>query len=185
MKKTPLPEFDFALVIDGVPELSEAVEAALFEAGCDDATFSIRYGRLYAEFSRPAKSLQDAILRAIRDIRQADVGAVVMRVDESDLVTPSEIARRIKRSRQMVHQYINGVRGPGNFPPPECHITDRAPLWAWSAVSDWLAKNGLIRPEESWNAVVVAAINTSLDASRQREQHPGLFAEIQSAVRSA
>ena len=62
-------EFDFALVIDCVPELTPAVEDAFFEAGCDDATLSIRYGRLYAEFSRSAPALKDAILSAIRDSR--------------------------------------------------------------------------------------------------------------------
>ncbi len=86
-------------------------------------------------------------------------GAQVLRVDECDLVTPSEIARRIGRSRQLVQQYICGKRGPGGFPPPECHLTDHAPLWAWCAVSYWLVQNNLLRPEVGWNAEVVEAIN--------------------------
>ena len=52
-------EHDFALIVGGVPELTQQVEDALFEAGCDDATLSIQYGRLYMEFSRSAKSLKD------------------------------------------------------------------------------------------------------------------------------
>jgi hypothetical protein len=92
-------EFDFALVIEGVGELTPAVGDALFEAGCDDATFSIRYGRLYAEFSREADSFKDALFSAMRDIKKANVGAEVLRIDECDLVTPAEIARRIDRSR--------------------------------------------------------------------------------------
>ena len=171
-------EYDFALVIGGVPELNAAVEDALFEAGCDDATLSIRYGLLYAEFSRTAASLQDAILSAVRDVRKAGVGAEVLRVDECDLVTPSEIARRIRRSRQLVFQYINAQRGPGGFPPPECHLSEGAPLWAWCAVSYWLAQNDIIRPEEGWNAEVVAAINNSLEAARQRRRHPDLVNEV-------
>jgi hypothetical protein len=127
-------------------------------------------------------SFKDAILSAIRDVRKAGVGAVVVRVDECDLVTPSEIARRISRSRQMVHQYINGVRGPGNFPPPICHLIEGAPLWAWCTVSYWLAQNNIIRPEAEWNAAVVAAINNSLEAALQREQHPDLVREIREAV---
>ena len=55
-------EYDFALIIDGVKELSTEVEDALFNAGCDDATLSIQYGRLYVEFSRVGDSLKDAIL---------------------------------------------------------------------------------------------------------------------------
>lgn len=171
-------EYDFALIADGVNDLTPAVEDALFEAGCDDATVSLQYGRLYIEFSRSATSLKDAILSAIHDVRKADIGAKVLRVDDCDLVTPSEIARRIGRSRQLVFQYINGQRGPGAFPPPEYHLAEGAPLWAWCAVSCWLAQNDIIRPEEGWNAEVVAAINNWLETARQRQRNPQLVEEI-------
>jgi hypothetical protein len=175
-------EFDFSLVIGGVPELDAAVEDSLFKAGCDDATFSIRHGLLFAEFSRQAPSLKDAVLSAIRDIRRAGVGAQVLRVDESDLVTPAEIARKIGRSRQLVHQYMSGARGPGGFPPPACHLADDAPLWSWSQVSEWLAQNSMIRPQEQSNARVIAIINNSLEAVRQRSQSPQLFDEVAASV---
>lgn len=171
-------EYDFALVVDGVNELTQRVEDALFEAGCDDATLSIQYGLLYMEFSRTAESLKDAILGAIRDVYKADIGARVLRVDECNLVTASEIARRMDRSRQQVHQYITGQRGPGGFPPPECYLVDHKPLWAWCAVSYWLVQNNLLRPEESWNAEVVSAINNALESVRQRERHPDLVNEV-------
>ena len=175
---TPSREFDFALIIGGINELTPAVEDSLFEAGCDDATLSVRYGLIYAEFTRAAESLKDAILTAIRDVRQANVGAEVLRVDECNLVTPSEIARRINRTRQLVFQYINGQRGPGGFPPPECQLNEGSPLWSWCAVSYWLAQNDMIRPEDGWNAEALAAINTSLEAARQRERNPKLIKEI-------
>jgi hypothetical protein len=179
MKQQKAPsEFDFALVIDGVPELTTAVEDALFTAGCDDATFSIQYGHLYAEFSRTGERLEDVILSAINDIQKAGIGATVLRVDECDLVTPAEIARRIGRSRQLVFQYITGQRGPGNFPAPECYLSAKAPLWRWCAASYWLAQNNIIRPEDSWNAEVVAAVNNYLESLRQRERHPDLVKEI-------
>lgn len=156
-------EFDFALIVAGVPELTDTVQDALFEAGCDDATLSIQHGLLYMEFSRTAPSIKDAILSAIRDVIKSGIGAAVLRVDECNLVTQAEIARRIGRSRQLVHQFMTGERGPGGFPPPACQITDRAPLWAWCAVSHWLASNNLVRPEVSWNATVVEAVNHALD----------------------
>ncbi|MGA2496605.1 MAG: hypothetical protein ABSH20_02620 [Tepidisphaeraceae bacterium] len=171
-------EHDFALIVDGVGELTESVEDALFSAGCDDATLSIQYGLLYMEFSRAAKSLKDAIISAIRDVRKAGIGATVLRVDECNLVTASDIARRIGRSRQLVHQYMTGQRGPGAFPPPECHLTDHAPLWAWCAVSFWLVQNDLIRPEESWNAEVVKTINQVLESGRPRQPNRELLEEI-------
>ena len=175
-------EHDFALIVDGVPELTQEVEDALFEAGCDDATLSIQYGLLYVEFSRSAKSLQDAILTAIRDVQRAGVKAQVLRVDECNLVTASDIARRIDRTRQLVHQYMTGERGPGGFPPPECHLADHKPLWAWCAVSYWLVQNNLLRPEESWNAEVVEAINRALEAGRQQQRHPSLVKQITKAI---
>lgn len=176
------PEHDFALIVGGVGELTQHVEDALFNAGCDDATLSIQYGLLYMEFSRSAPSLEDAIIGAINAVRNAvrnaGIGAEVLRVDECDLVTPSEIARRIGRTRQLIHQYMNGTRGPGGFPPPECHLTDNAPLWAWCAVSYWLVQNDLLRPEVGWNAEVVKAINNYLESERQRQRYPELVDEI-------
>jgi hypothetical protein len=178
------PEHDFALIVDGVGELTQGVQDALFEAGCDDATLSIQYGLLYLEFSRSSRSLQDAIISAINDVRKADIGAEVLRVDECNLVTMAEIARRIGRTRQLVHQYMIGKRGPGGFPPPECHLTDHAPLWAWCAVSYWLVQNNLLRPEEGWNAEVVEAINNYLEWERQRQRHPGLIDQIKNSLQT-
>ena len=171
-------EYDFALIVDGVHELTSEIEDALFTGGCDDATLSIQYGLLYVEFSRRAASLQDAIVSAIHQVQDGLKGAEVIRVDECNLVTAAEIARRINRSRQLVHQYMTGKRGPGGFPPPECHLTESAPLWAWCAVSYWLMQNNLLRPEESWNAEVVFAINNELELILQRRRYPELVERI-------
>jgi hypothetical protein len=182
MKKPKLPdcerEFDFALIVGGVSNLTQAVEDALFAAGCDDATLSIQYGRLYVEFSRCARSIEEAIFSAIQDVRKANIGAEVLRVDECNLVTASEIARRVQRSRQLVYQYIKGERGPGGFPPPEFYLAEGSPLWAWCAVSYWFAQNDILRPEEGWNAEVVAAVNNWLEAEQYRERNPELIETI-------
>src|SRR5438552_190382 len=55
-------EHDFALVLSGINELTPEVENAFFDAGCDDATLSMRCGRAYLTFSRSAASIKDAIL---------------------------------------------------------------------------------------------------------------------------
>jgi hypothetical protein len=177
-------EYDFSLVIGGIPELTTEIEDKLFEAGCDDATLSIQHGHLYAEFSRQAESLKDAILSAIRDVAKAKVGAQILCVDKCDLVIQSEIARRINRSRQLVGQYISGERGPGNFPPPEFQLDDKAPLWRWSDVSKWLADIDVIRKEESLNAEVVALINNALEMQRLKARNPQLVQEISSGALS-
>lgn len=167
-------EFDFALVVEGVAELSQEVTDRLFDVGCDDATASMQYGLLYLEFSRAAPTLKEAILSAIGDVMKSGLPVRVAQVDDCNLVSAAEIARRIGRSRQLVHQYMKGERGPGGFPPPVCRITDRAPLWTWCAVSFWLAQHGIIRPEESENAVTVEIINHVLE----ERQHPELVKEI-------
>jgi len=90
-------EYDFALIVGGVAELTPAVEDALFQAGCDDATASMQFGRLYIEFSRSATSLEDVMIGAIHAVRKAGIGAEVLRVDECNLVTASEIATWLGR----------------------------------------------------------------------------------------
>lgn len=175
-------EYDFGLILSGAKELTTEIEDGLFKAGCDDATLSIQYGCIYMEFSRSAASLKDAILSAIMDVRKAKVGVNVWRVDVCNLVTPAEIARRIKKSRQLVHQYITARRGPGGFPAPECNLTEGSPLWAWCAVSYWLVQNDMIRPEEIDNAEVVDMVNVALETAHQRARNPQLVEEIAGVI---
>jgi hypothetical protein len=171
-------EFDFTLVLTDIPELTESVENALFEAGCDDATIAIRSGRLFLTFSRTAPSVKDAIISAIRDVRRAKIGADVLRVDYCNLVTQSEIARRASRSRQQINQYIGGVRGSGKFPPPACNIADGAPLWYWCEVANWLVQNGMLKSDVLRDAEEFDAINGVLEFQRQQHERASLVTEI-------
>jgi transcriptional regulator with XRE-family HTH domain len=165
-------EFDFTLLLDGINQVSTEVEDALFAAGCDDATISVRAGRVYLTFSRTAGSLKDAILSAIKSVRASGVRATVLRVDQCTLITQAEIARRIGRTRQLVHQYITGARGPGGFPPPACHITKDAPLWYWCEVAYWLSEHDIIREEDSREAQDLTVINSALELAWQRRMSP-------------
>ena len=69
-----IQEYNFALILTGVHELTTEMEDALFEAGCDDSTLILQQGSISMEFSRTAASLNDAILSAIRDVGKANVG---------------------------------------------------------------------------------------------------------------
>lgn len=126
-----------------------------------------------------AKDLR-ADVRSLDILNRAQDG--VLRVDECDLITASEIARKIDRSRQQVHQYMTGERGPGGFPAPECYLSEKKPLWAWCAVSYWLVQNDLLKPEVSWNAEVVAAINNALEDLRRYRRHPELVRELNAVL---
>ncbi len=171
-------EHDFTLVLDGIRELTVQVESALFEAGCDDATISMRAGRIFLTFSREAPSLKEAVISAISAVNTADIGADVMRVDSCNLVTQADIARRIGRTRQLVHQYMTGARGPGRFPPPACEITDAAPLWYWCEVARWLWENDMIPEVVLREAEELAVINNVLELQWQRHTLPELAEEI-------
>jgi hypothetical protein len=159
-------EYDFSLILSGITELTDDQVEALFAAGCDDATPSVIYGQVWLEFSRKASSYKDAVLSAIRDVRRANIGADVERIDECNLVTPSEIARKIGKSPQYVHQLMTGLRGPGRFPPPECHLTDTVLLWPWCEVSFWLTENSIVRPETVKDLNTAYLINDALEELR-------------------
>ena len=154
-----MAEHHFELTVKG--KLTDDRIDALFEAGCDDATFSARDGMAFAAFDREALSLLDAILSAIEAVESVE-GLEVLHVDPDELVWASEIASRTRRSRQSVNQLVKGQRGPGGFPPPASHAT-RNPLWRWSQVEGWFAKyEG--RPPGVERPVLIGAINGALQA---------------------
>jgi hypothetical protein len=173
-------EHDFTLVLTGIPDLTPEVQNALFEAGCDDATLSMRSGRPFLTFSRMAPTLMDAFLSSIRDVKKANIGAEVLRVDVCNLVTQAEIARNIGRPRQLVHQYMTGQRGPGNFPSPACNINDDAnsPLWYWCEVAYWLYENNMITEEVLEDAQATSLVNDVLELNRQKKFDPELTREV-------
>ncbi len=179
-KITAKREHDFTLVLSGISELTREVQDAFFEAGCDDATLSMRCGRPFLTFSRTAPSLKDAILSAISDVKKANIGAEVLRIDCCNLVTQSEIAHKIGRTRQLVHQYITGERGPGGFPPPACNVSDDgdAPLWYWCEVAYWLYQNNMITEEALRDARALSLINDVLELNYQKKIEPKLTKEV-------
>jgi hypothetical protein len=171
----PIPcetEHEFVLALDGVPEVDETVENALFDAGCDDCTIALQSGRVFLTFTRVAESMEKAILSAIRDVRKANIGATVLRVDHCNLVTQAEIARKIGRTRQQVHQYVTGERGSGGFPPPACYITDKAPVWRWCEVAHWLCQNSVLKENALQAALAVDLINSVLEFCHQQRMNP-------------
>ena len=54
-------EFDFALLLTGPTELTDATADALFAAGCDDATFGNSAGTQTGDFDREAADFAEAV----------------------------------------------------------------------------------------------------------------------------
>lgn len=151
-----MPEQSFTLVIQG--DVDEHLED-LFEAGCDDATFGSVDGVQYADFDRTSPNLAQAVASAITAIETVP-GLRVLRVEPDDLVTATEIAQRLGRSREGVRLLISGERGRGDFPAPVSHLRSRNRLWRWSDVVAWESKS--TRSELS-SARLVAALNAALE----------------------
>src|SRR5262245_37849327 len=141
-------EYEFALILSGIDELTDDVLDRLYEAGCDDALLGVRDGVVFADFSREAESLTDAVLSATRDVKRAGVGATVVHVEPDEFVAMSEIARRLGLSREGVRKWILGARGPGRFPPPVGNVRRNSPLWRWTDVLNWYqATRSRLHPE--------------------------------------
>ena len=153
--------FTFTLVIDGDAGSGEHVDQ-LFEAGCDDATFSHSATISYGDFDREAKSLLDALLSAIVAVESVG-GLRVRRVETDDLVTVSEIAERLGRTRQSIHQLIAGERGAGDFPAAVSSARGRGKVWDWSEVAMWAGAD-----HDREGMTTIAAVNAALALRRAR-----------------
>jgi predicted DNA-binding transcriptional regulator AlpA len=170
-------EYQFTLVTAADLD-DEATVDALFEAGCDDATLGSVDGVGYADFVRAGDSFGEAVRSAIQQVESVP-GLKVIRVEPDDLVTMSEIAERMGRTRESVRLLIRGARGPGGFPPPVSHLKSRSRFWRWSDVSAWASRIGL-EELETRQAQLVAAINAALIL---RDKSPKLGFADQNLVR--
>jgi hypothetical protein len=167
-KKAKPRRFEFSLILSGADNLTDELADAVYEAGCDDALLGMQCGVLYLDFEREAPSLKDAILKAIRQVERAKAGLRVVRVEPDDLVSAAEIARRVGRSRENIRQLVNGLRGPGGFPPPISAMRKKSPLWRWSEVAGWFTQSGLGDDEAVQEANLLGTINAALELRRRR-----------------
>lgn len=162
MKKT----YQFTLVLDGVDDTTPHLEDALFEAGCDDALINYKNGTVYLDFNREGEDLEQAIISAIKAVESIhmDTAIKILSVAPEHLVTLSDIAERVSMTRQAISLYMLGERGMGSFPKPVLKISNKSPLWRWSAVAEWFYQQGNIKDHSVIdNANVVEDINAVLE----------------------
>jgi hypothetical protein len=151
-------KFEFTLVIAG-DVMPDTVIDALFETGCDDATFSGGQEASLGVFHRESSTFGEAAASAIGAVESVP-GLVVQRIEPDDLVTLSEIAQRLGRTRESVRLLVAGARGPGAFPAPISHLRTRNRLWRWSDVAAWA---GVATPQQVHDAKLIAALNAALE----------------------
>lgn len=147
----------------------------LYEAGCDDGSFSVEPdGTVLGFFDREAPTQQDAVISAILGVEQAGIGARVLRVvADDDWLTASEVAARVGRSRQSIALLARGERGPGDFPPPVARRRSSNPLWSWTEVEAWFARydpEAVPASEPRLSPDFLAEVNDRLDL-RERLRH--------------
>jgi hypothetical protein len=78
-----------------------------------------------------------AVSRLEERVTKAVPAAVPLRVDQ-DLVSVSDIAHRVGRTRESVRLLVDNKRGPGSFPAPFGVIGGGTRIWPWSVVLEWL-----------------------------------------------
>jgi hypothetical protein len=70
--------YHFELTIEGVDIMADDVLDALFEAGCDDASFGVSMEIQTGAFHREAADFAEAVASAIKDVESAVPGAQVV-----------------------------------------------------------------------------------------------------------
>lgn len=73
--------YSFTLYLSGADELTQELEDALFEAGCDDAAPGIRGGVLRLGFDREAASFHEAVISAMEDVKRGRPDLIIDRVE--------------------------------------------------------------------------------------------------------
>lgn len=75
-----MTQFSFTITVEGADVMTDDAQDALFEAGCDDATFGASDGVQTAEFDREAPGFAEAVASAIKAVESAVPGARVVNV---------------------------------------------------------------------------------------------------------
>jgi hypothetical protein len=126
--------FTVSVVLDDV-DLSDEIIEAVF-ALIEDAVPSAVNGVVVVTAPVAAQDDEAAAFQLIAQLRAALPEATPVRLDQ-DLVSISDIAQRVGRTRESVRLLVEGKRGPGDFPPPVGTVGGGIRVWPWAVVLDW------------------------------------------------
>lgn len=164
--------YQFTLILKNVSENTPDLEDSFYEAGCDDALINFRNNAVFLDFDRPSTSFETAVIGTIKEIESASVNAIVASVAPEDLVTMSEAAARLNKSRQVLFLWISEARRKSTtmpFPQPAMKLSDRSPLWKWKEIAEWLYFHNIIKEKELVDrAIFIENLNAVLDERDQR-----------------
>ena len=110
--------------------LYEEIEDASLMGPDEDGSFLL-------EFDRRSTSLPRALATALGETLKALPEAIVLRVEDDDLATMPDIAKRAGRTPESIRLLVAGRRGPGGFPPAAGRLDARTKAWRWADVARW------------------------------------------------
>lgn len=162
----------FTLVLKNVNENTEGLEDSLYEAGCNDVLINFRNNAVFLDFARESASFEEAVLSAIKQVESSSVKATVISIAPEDLVTMSEAAKRLNKTRQVLFLWINEERRKSStmpFPQPTMKLADKSPLWKWREIVEWLYFHNLVKEKELVDkAIFIENLNAVLDERDQK-----------------
>ena len=167
-----MTDYEFSLrfrLPDGRTGMDEVLER-LGQAGCNDALVGIGIpGRVALSFSRRARSAEDAVSSAFRDIRKALPRAVFSEAGP-DFVGLSDIALHLGVTRQNLRKLI--ISHAADFPAAAHDGTTS--LWRLAVVLPWFKANTAydIAPALMEIAELAMQLNVSRDVKRLTRPMP-------------
>ncbi|MFQ6678333.1 MAG: hypothetical protein ACE5D0_08425 [Fidelibacterota bacterium] len=184
--------YNFIFVLECISNIDDTdVADILFESGCDDATLSVRDQVAYLEFDRKSNSLQEAIVSALTNVLDADIGVRVNAIDPGDYVTSAEIARRINKTRQYIQKLKTGKDDSNIFPAPIAGLQSGTLIYSWSRISFYFyGMEKYINREDLLNAQLLKIFNDILESNQylnktqtdrhilRKFQNPKIFEQI-------
>lgn len=131
-----MKEHRFTLIFDvsSAPGDADHHVEALGAGGCDDAIVGVgKTGRLALAFDREAETARSAVLSAMADVRKAIPEAVLTEATP-DLVSVTEVAEIVGRSRQNIRKLILSCAAPAPAPAHQGNPS----LWHLADLLVWL-----------------------------------------------
>lgn len=160
-------DYTFILRFLSVGCSAEELSTHLYER-IDDASLMgpDEDGSFLLELDRRATSLPRALTAALHELWKALPEAIVLRVEDDDLATMADIARRSGRTAESIRLLVNGRRGPGGFPPAAGRLDARTKVWRWADVAQWF-EQALCEPlPDTSDSAFLQAFNDALEIRR-------------------
>jgi hypothetical protein len=123
-------------------------------------------GSFLLEFDRRSTSLPRALASALKELLRTLPATTILRVEEDDLATMADIAKRSGRTPESIRLLVNGKRGPGGFPPAAGRLDARTKIWRWADVAQWF-ETALDEPlPDTSESAFLQAFNDALEIRR-------------------